>query len=463
MTLQRIALTMAMLACTHGIPGANAALITEEVPVTADSKPFFAAATELTAHGFREDEYFVAGTANVYEYDAANQLQVQTADVPFKTRLLIRRPASPARFNGFVLFELLNPTARHDIDFAWHFNRRLLLSRGYIWVGMTMQDVAIEALDNWDGERYGSLHMSDRGLVYEMFAQVGALLRDPADPANPLADYGVDYIIGTGYSQSADYLTTFSNEFHEHALAWDGRHAFDGYLHTGGSGAARRINSADPEELYTDERRFNRVQAPLIRVQSESEVAIFLYPSSESRQPDSDVFRVYEIAGGSHADEEELLNTGEVIARDLGLPVLPDCEAPLSPVHISPVHRSSLHNLSRWIRDGVPPPPSQLIELAGLRDVIRDELGNALGGVRLPPLEAPYGNYTPGNVGPPPCPLAGSFFAFDEATLDALYPTHGRYVRQVKRAARRAVKKGYLLPADAARYVIEAAQSSIGH
>ncbi len=434
---------------------------TDLIPATAGSRPFFAASIDLPAHGYVEDEYFVTGNGDVYEYDADLDLEVQTAGLPYKTRILIRRPVAPEDFNGVVFFELLNPTAGFDIDFEWHFTRELLVDHGYIWIGLTMKDTAIGWLQSWDPARYASLSMPDRGLAYAMFAQIGTLVRDPENPENPLADYDVHTLIGTGYSQSADYLTTFSNEFHDSTLDGGGQPIFDGYLHGGGNGAARRINSADTE-FYLDDRRFNTVDAPLIRVQSETEVVVFTFSSTETRQPDSDVFRIYEVAGGSHADLENLQRTGEVIARDVGGPVLPPCTNPPSPLWMGPSHRAALVHLRRWIEDGEEPPPSRLIELDGAGDALRDEFGNAVGGIQLPDIAAPLGSFAPNNSGPGPCILAGSFLAFDQATLDELYPTHARYVLRVFRSAKRNWRHGYLLLSDAVDYVIEALESSVG-
>ncbi|MEM7482703.1 MAG: alpha/beta hydrolase domain-containing protein [Acidobacteriota bacterium] len=432
----------------------------ERIPTTPSSQPFFAAPVDLGAYGFTEEEFIVRGSTNVYEYGPLGKVRVQTADVPYESRILVRRPRR-GHFNGVVLLELLNPTAGHDIDFEWHYNREMLLRQGYAWVGATIKDVAIDYLRNWDPDRYSTLHMVDNGLAYGFTTQLGALLRDLGNPDNPLARYPVEVLIGTGYSQTADYLTTFANEFHETSLLPDGRHTFDGYLNAGGNGAARGINSSDPIR-YFDERRYRRVDAPLIQVQSESEVAIFFYSSVNTRQPDSETFRLYEIAGGSHADGEGLRRTGEVVSRDIGGPVLPPCGEPLSPLSIGPVHRASLTNLVRWIRYGVAPPPGRWLETDAAGNVIRDENGNVRGGLRVPTLEVPLGTYEPGNLGPLPCPVAGAHFRFDEETLDELYPTHRSYVRQVTRSAFRSALRGDLRWDDALRYALEAARSDVG-
>ena len=437
-------------------------VVTEHVPVTASSRPFFAANIDLAAQGYVEEEYFVSGQGDIYEYTVYGNTAIQTAGVPYKSRILVRRPAEPCHFNGIVLFELLNPTAGFDIDFEWHFTRDLLLKEGYAWVGLTMKNTAVAALAAWDPARYSTLSLPDNGLAYAMFGQIAALLRDSSDPANPLAGFHVDHVIATGYSQTADYLTTFGNDFHELALARDGRHAIDGYLQGGGAGAGRRINSADVEFHLEEARRMNRVQAPLIRVQSETEVGVFSYPSTASRQPDSQFFRMYEVPGASHADRDILQRTGEVIAREYGAPVLPACTKPLNPLDIGPVHRSSLTSLVRWIVYQEAPPASQPIALDAAGTVIQDSDGNATGGLRLPDMAAPLGTFEENNSGPGPCILAGSFTPFTTEKLATLYPSHEGYVWQVRLAAQALRAARYLLGSDAKAYITEASSSNVG-
>jgi len=60
------------------------------------------------------------------------------------------------------------------------------------------------------------------------------------------------------------------------------------------------------------------------------------------------------------------------------------------------------------------------------------------------------------------CILFGTTSPFTPSHLAALYPNHGRFVSQWSRAANRAVKAGYLLPADAEELTNSAAMSDIG-
>jgi hypothetical protein len=60
------------------------------------------------------------------------------------------------------------------------------------------------------------------------------------------------------------------------------------------------------------------------------------------------------------------------------------------------------------------------------------------------------------------CRLFGSYEPFDDATLAALYPTHGSYVAAVNDATRENLKDGFVTKEDARETRREAADSDIG-
>ncbi|MEP7274495.1 MAG: alpha/beta hydrolase domain-containing protein, partial [Acidobacteriota bacterium] len=103
-------------------PGVNKTLsatpiphITGPIPVTKTSHPFGAAEYQrvpeyLHKIGYVEEEYFVSGTSNVYEWSEVGIPVVRTPNAPYTTRVLIRRPASKARFSGNAVVEMLNPS-----------------------------------------------------------------------------------------------------------------------------------------------------------------------------------------------------------------------------------------------------------------------------------------------------------------------------------------------------------------
>lgn len=117
--------------------------------VTADSHPF-GAAVGLAAMNYLEDEYVVSGDANVYGYDGAMQIAVATPDVPYAARMIVRRPADPARFNGTVVFELINSTPGFDTDIMWLYSRAQLMRDGYIYVGLSNTVEANAFSKAWD-------------------------------------------------------------------------------------------------------------------------------------------------------------------------------------------------------------------------------------------------------------------------------------------------------------------------
>ena len=90
-----------------------------QIPVTEENYPFQSAAKKCNfdAIGYIEDEYFMSGTANIYtEKDKNHQVEPIFEGAPYTTRLLVRRPADPAKFSGNVVIEILNASALMDID-----------------------------------------------------------------------------------------------------------------------------------------------------------------------------------------------------------------------------------------------------------------------------------------------------------------------------------------------------------
>jgi hypothetical protein len=81
-------------------------------PVTggAHGRPFTSAPVPLTDIGYVEREYFISGTATGYApagtWGGDGRWAIRPAETaPYQTRILVRRPADPARFNGTVIVE----------------------------------------------------------------------------------------------------------------------------------------------------------------------------------------------------------------------------------------------------------------------------------------------------------------------------------------------------------------------
>src|SRR2546428_4664846 len=86
-------------AAAQGVPGATPIPeVTGPIAVTADSYPLMAAGklqdvVDLPKLGYTEEEFFVSGRANVYDWAADGTLSVRTPPAPYTTRILVRRPA----------------------------------------------------------------------------------------------------------------------------------------------------------------------------------------------------------------------------------------------------------------------------------------------------------------------------------------------------------------------------------
>src|SRR5262249_37653236 len=120
---------------------------------------------------------------------------------------------------------------------------------------------------------------------------------------------------------------------------------------------------------------------------------------------------------------------------------------------------------------GITPPQSDDIKLTNPTAVpaaiVRDEFGNARGGIRLPELEVPTaiidGRINSPAVPPPPggqnfCFLFGGTVPFSDAALDALYRNHGAFVSRFSRAVDAIVQQGFWLDPEG-----EAAQEAAAH
>ncbi len=164
----------------------------------------------------------------------------------------------------------------------------------------------------------------------------------------------------------------------------------------------------DPLALRTD------LRAPVLVLESEFDVL----RSWQARQPDSERFRLWEVAGSTHQDEYVERTLRAQFARDLGQR-LPGCDCAVNDMPFHDVENAALAHLRNWAGGGAAAPEYPRIEMRD-GDVVRDEHGNARGGIRLPQLEAPLAQYGP--VGTPEfCALRGFVKPFERDLVVDLY------------------------------------------
>jgi hypothetical protein len=436
-----------------------------------------------------EEEFFVSGAADLYNYAhnpplGPTDITPIQADVPYKTRMIVRRPVSQGTFKGRVVIEWWNSTAGFDTAPVWDASAEYFARKGYIYVGVTNSTTSLgfllggcslfNVLPPTCGTRYSTLSLPENGLAYEMMSQIANLLKSNS-PENPLpAGFAVQQIYHSGQSQQGGSMVTYASAFHFDVN--------DGYF-VQQAATARPINfgpacgaegsppypDCTPRLVYPDNLVRTDLPVPVVHAISETDIEILF--GTVGRQADAENFRYYEIAGGGH------------LTVHLGVEVIPGlfledlCQFPVNstsdgPVFVSYVFNALWRNLDKQVRMGlVPPPGVQMDVVEGV--VQRDEFGNGLGGVRLPSMDAPIATYVPGNQADPnlpaflifignlACQLASSTLPFDSATIDELYRNQGSYLSQVATSANQLRADGLLLSKDRQKIIARAIQTGI--
>jgi hypothetical protein len=402
-------------------------------PVLSETYPFFSTWQDLAGNGYVEQEYYLSGSADAYSTTGTKLAE----NVPYKTRMVVRRPVSQAGFNGTVLVEWQNVTAGYDLDALW--NQRHI-REGYAWVGVSAQRVGVDQLRTWSPTRYGGLDVTGGGafttdqLSYDIFAQAAQALKSPG-AVDPLAGLEVERVLAIGASQSAGRMTVYYN-----VVLPQEQPVFDGYAFIVGSA---------PSRVGTE---------PIIQVLSETDVT-----TPATRRPDSDVFRRWEVAGAAHSGWEGQEYRRPLQIRDLGAAPVYNCtNPPFSRILLSQVIEAAYGHLARWVDGGAPPPHAPYLEFTASGTKARNELGLALGGIQLSQVAVPTALNTGSNSGPSFCILFGTHLPFDDAQLAALYRNHGRYVSAVTHTDKANVEAGFLLAPDARENHREATHSDVG-
>src|SRR4029450_10479865 len=157
-------LVLTLVGWLWAAPGAHAVTnptVTGPIPATAQpgdpshDYPFFSFAPQLDAlrgpHEYVEEEFFFEGTANRYTIPTGVPPGSATGAIldgghPYKTRMIVRRPARPRDFKGTVFVEWLNVTAGYDIEAQWTVGWPHMVDEGAVYVGASVQRVGVEEI-----------------------------------------------------------------------------------------------------------------------------------------------------------------------------------------------------------------------------------------------------------------------------------------------------------------------------
>jgi hypothetical protein len=432
------------------------------MPVAGRGRVFGTTLDDLAARGYVEDEYLLSGEAERYDVAGAptpdGRWRLTPGERrPYVTRLFVRRPKDPRKFNGTILVEWLNVSLGFDVSFLDGAG----IYDGFAYVGVTAQYGGVfgeeprpQGLKTWDADRYAMLGHPGDDWSYDIFTQAGRALRANDAHGHPLHGYAVARLIGAGISQSGSRVLAYSNGVQPLARAYDAlmpmlcagaASGFDG-------GAAPDVAAARARPLFTRVR--SDLGIPVMQMNSEFEAPFF----RPQRQPDTPLYRSWEVAGASHGPAELLKIIHGKEDRD-GVGSRWHAFDEASAVSWQPTSDAAIHHVHRWLADGTPPPTMSPIAFeADGRTIARDVHGNALGGVRLPELEVPVASYRGQGT---KHVLAGETHPFTADELKRLYPDHRSYVDRVTAAARAAVAAGVILPARAQSYVERARAADV--
>ncbi len=460
---------------------------TVEVPAVAgNGTPFLSSTTfDLAQVGYVQQEYFISGTASAYTSSDTSAADGKWTAVPgssaaYKTRILVYMPADPKKFKGTVVVEWLNVSGGLDAAPDWVFTHTELIRDGFAWVGVSAQAVGVEGgttifgiqavapLKVVDPVRYGSLSHPGDSFSYDIFSQTGEAIRHPTS-VSPLGTLKLKTVLAAGDSQSAFRLVTYINAIHQSVEIYDGF-----LVHSRGSLGAPLSQSPQPLITVLGSAPIrDDLDVPVLIFQTETDFGPLNY--FPARQADSDMIRVWEVAGTAHADAYGLsigdTDTGKAAVdttysapvTSIGMGFI-TCDLPINagPQHY--VESAAIWALNRWVQKGKAPSHAPLLDaVAGSPATITlDAHGNALGGIRTPQVDAPIATLTGGGQSGPFCALFGRTIPFDSTTLKGLYPKHSTYVTAVKKSKNAAVKAGFLLKVDATAITSAASTSTIG-
>jgi hypothetical protein len=398
------------------IPDPVVAPIPTIAPLTGSGKAYDSSAALWPGNGVKEhdyviDEYRIAGTA---------------ANMPYATRLVIRRPKDNKKFSGLVVAEAMHPAgAAH----AFEYNSLYLMDEGHIAV--EIDTAGADLIAKYNPERYGFITFANE-QTNEILAQAGALIKSPQ---SPIANLGLRKMILWGTSASSGILVNYLPSHKVFKLS-NMANIYDGFMPTMNGSTIRPVD------------------VPMIQVPTQREYQSVATSAQDSDEPGKQM-RVYEFPAMAHLDSR---NTTARFTQE-------DCIHPLSKFPIDAYTSVALHHLLQWVDKGIPAPraPRVVMDMFADNDgslMQLDESGNPVGGIRNTYVDLPTFKYTminepnPNSTGaglgrmqtPLLCSLSGWQTAIPQATLKQKYSTPAEYVRKIEARLKELEVQGWSLP-----------------
>ncbi len=426
---------------------------------------------DLAAAGYVEEEYFLHGVA-----PAITAAGETLFDAPYITRILVRKPKDPAKFNGTVVIAPFTWIGERGA--GWILTKDYLLRKGYAWVGYTLNinkpekdpkthypelwdpapdNLNFEFMRKYDYARYASL-----GFYYDpkrflrdghpdqfvpqsqaVGAQLAMLLKQN-NTQGPLPGLDVERVYVNSWAVTAQVWMDYLNQGrHQQWRMPGGAQLIDAYM-VGkmefGSlgGPTNRIPKHPPED------------APFVNVYTQSELMVdTLAGIPAPKDSDSPPIRFYELAGTPHMRPADLgTEEIELMPSDIGKEDDPNCNTLYDDEPEDALASALLERMDQWVRNNVVMPRADRVQRKNKKLVRDAKTNNIIGGVRPPWITVPAAAYmTEQETG---CGLLyDTKIVYSAAKLIELYESYDNYIQQFNIAKQDSIKQGYLLEGDA--------------
>ena len=459
-------------------------LQTEEIPETEEDYPYLSVrpdrtkgAVDLEEWGYEEKEYFISGKANSYTVNDENQLSSagdaspnrETCKEPnYTDRIMVFRPEDPEDFNGAVFVEIMNASSGTDVPNLWRQGYDFLMRSGYIYIGVTSKDLAVNSLKQFNSIRYEKLVWPDNGVIWDILGQLGVELKSGHSPI--LYDSEVPeglYLYGS--SQSGWYVNSYASYFGLANFLIEnpeslkkvedvrGEHIYDGYFSLVGGFMHNEIGGGGM-------RMFQPVYAtdvPYMLMVGENDYNPLSVRRSANTQDNK--YRHYVVAGASHCElmydvdplDSIQMKAGRKAAEYQYFGKVDGHPLTASDFNFSVFINAALENLHLWAAKGIPAPEGQYMdEISGTMNEKsfvpeRDEFGNMTSGILSPQILVPYASYFGSEKGPGNYSLNhGSMACLDDEVISSLYTDFDDYLNQYEAALKTVIDTGFILEED---------------
>lgn len=458
------------------MPMAIAVPPSDKAPLSSATRPG-TEYSDLDHYGYIEQEFYLQGVA-----PAITAAGKTVLEAPYTTRILVRKPADPARFNGTVVIEPFSWFGERAA--GWILTRDYLLRRGYAYVGYTLnvnkppvdpkfisdtpaaeaeqiaqygRIVNFEFMRRFDYARYAPL-----GTYYDPAHFTRGAAPDPFVPQSQGIGAQLALLLKTNGAQSPleglDVQRVYVNSWAVTAQVW-----MD-YLDQGRHQQWRMPDETPLIDAYmTGRMAYGEVGGDVIRVPRQMPEGVpFVTVFSQSEllhdviegiptPPDTDSpqLRYYEVTGMPHLRLADLgTEHTEQLAADVGKGGDPRCRT-LYDEPVELVVSALLDGMDQWVRDGKPMPKAPRVIRDGKAVARAPATGNLQGGVRPPWVQVPSASYlTDQETG---CGLIyDTKVPYSKEVLGKRYGNFSRYAQKFEDAKAVSIKEGYLLPEDAA-------------